>query len=156
MTKQMWTGRLRVVQRGMEAAVMLIDRRDGKLFAICQVEKGAVERVPDSSRYFVIKIKNAQGRHAFVGLAFNDRNEAFDFNVALQEFNKDLERDIILEQQHQKEESDSAGPTMDFSLKQGEKIKIAIGSKVGINIYIVYPFNAPHPKLTSAFWISSY
>lgn len=26
MTKQMWTGRMRVVQRGLEAAVMLIDR----------------------------------------------------------------------------------------------------------------------------------
>ncbi|CAM9691087.1 unnamed protein product, partial [Discosporangium mesarthrocarpum] len=126
MTKQMWTGRLRVVQRGMEAAVMLIDRRDGKLFAMCQVEKGAVERVPDSSRYFVIKIKNAQGRHAFVGLAFNDRNEAFDFNVALQEFNKDVERGSMLEKQQKEEDT---GPEKDFSLKQGEKIKIAIGGK---------------------------
>lgn len=26
MTKQMWTGRMRVVQRGLEAAVMLVDR----------------------------------------------------------------------------------------------------------------------------------
>ncbi|CAN0069515.1 unnamed protein product, partial [Laminaria digitata] len=76
MTKQMWTGRMRVVQRGMEAAIMLVDRRDGKLFAMCKVEDGAVERVPDSSRYFVIKIQNAQGRHAFVGLAFDDRNQA--------------------------------------------------------------------------------
>lgn len=63
-------------------------RRDGKLFAMCKVEDGAVERVPDSSRYFVVKIRNAQGRHAFVGLAFDDRNQAFDFNVALQEFKK--------------------------------------------------------------------
>lgn len=55
---------------------------------MCKVEDGAVERVPDSSRYFVIKIQNAQGRHAFVGLAFDDRNQAFDFNVALQEFKK--------------------------------------------------------------------
>lgn len=66
----------------------LVRRRDGKLFAMCKVEDGAVERVPDSSRYFVIKIQNAQGRHAFVGLAFDDRNQAFDFNVALQEFKK--------------------------------------------------------------------
>lgn len=55
---------------------------------MCKVADGAVERVPDSSRYFVIKIQNAQGRHAFVGLAFDDRNQAFDFNVALQEFKK--------------------------------------------------------------------
>lgn len=26
MTKQMWTGRMRVVQRGQEAAIMLVDR----------------------------------------------------------------------------------------------------------------------------------
>lgn len=26
MTKQMWTGRMRVVQRGLEAAIMLVDR----------------------------------------------------------------------------------------------------------------------------------
>lgn len=39
----------------------------------------------DSGRYFVLKIVNEQGRHAFIGIAFNERNDAFDFNVALQE-----------------------------------------------------------------------
>ncbi|CAN0451723.1 unnamed protein product [Ectocarpus sp. 12 AP-2014] len=141
MTKQMWTGRMRVVQRGQEAAIMLVDRRDGKLFAMCKVADGAVERVPDSSRYFVIKIQNAQGRHAFVGLAFDDRNQAFDFNVALQEFKKDIERSTKLKEDGQGG-GDSGGdggtaaattPKVDLSLKQGEKIKISIGggSKVG-------------------------
>ncbi|CAN0038721.1 unnamed protein product, partial [Scytosiphon promiscuus] len=136
MTKQMWTGRMRVVQRGKEAAIMLIDRRDGKLFAMCKVGDGAVERVPDSSRYFVIKIQNAQGRHAFVGLAFDDRNQAFDFNVALQEFKKDMERSTMLEKGGSaggegevggEGEADSGAPKVDLSLKQGEKIKISIG-----------------------------
>ncbi|CAM9648874.1 unnamed protein product, partial [Hapterophycus canaliculatus] len=127
MTKQMWTGRMRVVQRGQEAAIMLIDRRDGKLFAMCKVGDGAVERVPDSSRYFVIKIQNAQGRHAFVGLAFDDRNQAFDFNVALQ--------DTMLEKGGStggdggsvgEGDADGGAPKVDLSLKQGEKIKISI------------------------------
>ena len=45
-------------------------------------------QVRDSSRYFVLKITSPDGRHAFIGLAFNDRNHSFDFNVALQEFEK--------------------------------------------------------------------
>lgn len=75
-------------RNGQITGTTQLTRRDGKLFAMCKVADGAVERVPDSSRYFVIKIQNAQGRHAFVGLAFDDRNQAFDFNVALQEFKK--------------------------------------------------------------------
>jgi adaptin ear-binding coat-associated protein 1/2 len=45
-------------------------------------------QVRDSSRYFVLKIESPDGRHAFIGLAFNDRNASFDFNVAMQEFQK--------------------------------------------------------------------
>lgn len=84
---------------------------------MCPVKEGAVERAVDSSRYFVLKIQNAQGkqyitlsslrlslaaymfhqcivatilsgRHAFIGVAFGEREEAFDFNVALQEYEK--------------------------------------------------------------------
>ena len=29
----------------------------------------------------MIRILNAQGKHAFIGIAFNERNDAFDFNV---------------------------------------------------------------------------
>ncbi len=37
----------------------------------------------------MLKIQNNQGNYAFVGIAFNGRNFAFDFNVALQEFQKE-------------------------------------------------------------------
>ena len=40
----------------------------------------------DSGRYFVLRITNDKGRHAFIGICFNERNDAFDFNVALAEF----------------------------------------------------------------------
>lgn len=94
------------------------------VFAICQVtDDAAVERTLDSGRYFVLRITNAQGRHAFIGIAFNERNDAFDFNVALNEFKNELEREELAN----KLSSDlPVGPMKDMSLKEGEKIKIKI------------------------------
>lgn len=60
----------------------------GDLFAACPVDTFpglAVEPVSDSSRYFVLRLQDPSGKHAFVGLGFQDRGDAFDFNVALQE-----------------------------------------------------------------------
>ena len=60
----------------------------GDLFAACPVDAFpglAVEAVSDSSRYFVLRLQDPSGKHAFVGMGFQDRGDAFDFNVALQE-----------------------------------------------------------------------
>ena len=77
----------------------------------------------DSGRYFVFRIQNAQGRHAFIGVAFNERNDAFEFNVALQEFKTQNERE------NAPVASVSTIPLRDLSLKEGEKIKINITKK---------------------------
>jgi hypothetical protein len=59
---------------------------ESNIFAVCPItqfaEANGVDRCIgiDSSRYFVLRIQNAQGRHMFIGLAFNERNVAFDFN----------------------------------------------------------------------------
>jgi hypothetical protein len=46
----------------------------------------AIEAVIDSSRYFVIRIADANsGKHAYVGLGFPERAWAFDMNVSIQD-----------------------------------------------------------------------
>ncbi|RWW22632.1 hypothetical protein GW17_00013159 [Ensete ventricosum] len=94
---KIWSGRLRVVSCGDRCEIRLEDPGSGELFAACFVRPGqrenSVETVLDSSRYFVLKIEDGQGKHAFIGLGFNERNEAFDFNVALSDHEKYLRRE---------------------------------------------------------------
>ena len=44
-----------------------------------------MEKVLDSSRYFVLRIVDDGGRAAFIGMGFNERNDAFDFTAAIQD-----------------------------------------------------------------------
>jgi adaptin ear-binding coat-associated protein 1/2 len=120
-----WTGKLRVVGKGKIASIILYDDKNPS-FAVCKVtDDTCIEKTLDSGRYFVLKITNAQGRHAFIGIAFNERNDSFDFNVALSEFRSQVER----EEQAEKGVGSIAAPMMDLKLKEGEKIKIKINKK---------------------------
>ena len=75
---EVWQGTVKVVERGETTLVLLVDRTSGDIFAVCPIKDGAVDRCVDSSRYFVLRIENALGRHMFIGMAFNERNDAFD------------------------------------------------------------------------------
>lgn len=80
----------------------------------------------DSSRYFVLRIEN-QGKHAFIGLGFAERNEAFDFNVALQDHKKYL--------RHKAESAAAAKvaaskPDVDFTLKGPIKVALNVPGAV--------------------------
>lgn len=101
---KIWSGRIRVVSRRDRCEIRLEDPSSGELFAACFVYAGqretAVEPVLDSSRYFVLKIEDGQGKHAFIGLGFNERNEAFDFNVALSDHEKYVRREHEKEAGH--------------------------------------------------------
>lgn len=41
----------------------------------------------------MLKIEDGTGKHAFIGLGFAERNEAFDFNVALSDHEKHVKRE---------------------------------------------------------------
>lgn len=113
-----------MVARGSTLAIILQDDKN-QVFAICQVnDDSAVERTLDSGRYFVLRITNQQGRHAYIGIAFNERNDAFDFNVALNEFKNELHREQTATMMA------ASATSQDFSLKSGEKIKIKIVSNL--------------------------
>ena len=119
-----WSGKCKVIAKGKTAAVVLVDQNNAT-FAVCPVtDDSAVERVLDSGRYFVLRIQNAQGKHAFIGIAFNERNDAFDFNVALQEHKDSNNR----EKQAQATTSLPQLSNLIPALKEGEKIKISLGS----------------------------
>ncbi|KAA0202140.1 hypothetical protein HAZT_HAZT011973 [Hyalella azteca] len=115
-----WTGRMRLVSRGKECIMKLEDKVSGQMFAKCVVDKypgGAIEAVTDSSRYFVVRILDEQGRSAYIGLGFGDRSDSFDLNVALQDHFKWIK----VEAEAEKPE---AAPSLDLGFKEGETIKI--------------------------------
>ena len=131
--EKMWQGNIKVVERGDHCLVLLVDKVNGNIFAVCPVKDGAIERCVDSSRYFVLRIESAQGRHMFIGLAFNFRNDAFDFNTALQDMKRGKEAEL-------NPGSPFSGPSIDYRLKEGEKIHVNI-PKVNLSVNDSNPSN---------------
>jgi len=119
----LWTGRLTVTSKGDRCVVKLEDPSTGELFAQCPVSDASIEPVTDSSRYFVLKIDDGTGRHAFVGMGFAERSEAFDFSSALQDHKK-----YVKQRKEEKESVNkiSNAPKVDYSLPEGAKIHVNI------------------------------
>ncbi|NXE84907.1 NECP2 protein, partial [Cochlearius cochlearius] len=123
-----WSGRLRITAKGKVAFIKLEDKTSGELFAQAPVEQFpgiAVESVTDSSRYFVIRIEDGNGRRAFIGVGFVDRGDAFDFNVALQDHFKWVRQQSELAKQA---ENPDQGPKLDLGFKEGQTIKLNIAN----------------------------
>jgi hypothetical protein len=122
--QEVWQGTLKVVERGDLTVVLLVDRASGGIFAVCPVQDGAVDRCVDSSRYFVLRVENQNGRHMYIGMAFNERNDAFDFNTSLEDARREKESEanpVPLE----------TGPSKDYSMKDGAKIHINVSKVAG-------------------------
>jgi len=123
-----WTGRLRIASRGEQAIIFLEDPNNGELFAMSKYDpdSNSVESVTDSSRYFVVKIENDKGQHTFVGLGFQERTYAFDFNVCLQDHIKHIQNEKEAEKRRQEWDTQ---PKKDYSLRDGQSIQINIPGK---------------------------
>ncbi|KAF3189470.1 hypothetical protein TWF106_008841 [Orbilia oligospora] len=156
-----FTARIRVIETSdidggnVKTNIKLEDPESGELFANGPYEGPyCVSPVTDSSRFFAVRVVDG-ARRAYLGIGFEERSDAFDFNVCLQE----VRRHNNLEDQHggpannlatgktsygtgrnaaalgqpAKPSSVTAAvlhaPPKDYSLKDGETINITIGNK---------------------------
>ncbi|VDK83712.1 unnamed protein product [Onchocerca ochengi] len=126
-----WTGRMRLVTIGNKLELRLEDKVSGQLFAKCPVDEYpglSIEPVLDSSRYFVVRLKNDSGQTAFIGLGFADRSDSFDLNVALQEHFKYIEKSAEFNKEQMNDQ-----PKLDLGFKKGQTITINFGKKTSTN-----------------------
>ncbi|VDN06594.1 unnamed protein product [Thelazia callipaeda] len=132
-----WTGRMRLVAIGDKLEMRLEDKASGQLFAKCPIDRYpgvSIEPVLDSSRYFVVRLKNDNGQTAFIGLGFSDRSDSFDLNVALQEHFKYVEK-----KEGFNKEQLSDQPKLDLGFKEGQTITINFGVRISVfHIYVLH------------------
>lgn len=99
--RHIFTARLRVVETalsdpdsdaspssapGLKVDVILEDPASAQLFAAAPyTHRAVVEPAVDSARFFALTVRDHAARKAVLGLGFEDRSDAFDFAVALQE-----------------------------------------------------------------------
>jgi len=139
--RQIFTARLRILETAIPTAIndesvktdiLLEDPSNGQLFAAAPyTAAGVVEQVLDSSRFFAIRVEGEGGRKAVLGIGFEERSEAFDFSVGLQEVRKTLGIDDNGKAGGKKvsKEKEKAPEKKDFSLKEGETITVNIGGR---------------------------
>ncbi|KAI8624513.1 DUF1681-domain-containing protein [Xylariaceae sp. FL1651] len=140
--RQIFTARLRVLETAItqasgednvKADIVLEDPRNGQLFAAAPYTATAVvEPVSDSSRFFALRVQDEAGRKATLGIGFEERSDAFDFSVSLQEAQKTLGwvqsgppgKKPAIEKQDSTEKRD-------LSLKEGETITVNLPARFG-------------------------
>jgi adaptin ear-binding coat-associated protein 1/2 len=103
-----------------------------------------VEQVSDSTRFFAIRVVHGRQK-ATLGIGFEDRADAFDFGVCLQEVRRRWAIDKELANKSKTGHgstniggfqsifgsSNEEGGKNDYSLKEGEMINITIGVSSG-------------------------
>lgn len=119
-TNQIWFGTLNVVLRGKTCYIELVDDKK-KIFASTMIRDdgpSVIEPVLDSSRYFVMRIEKDR-KKAYIGIGFQERSEALDFKIALQEYKKYLDEPEDLSDEEEQ----------DYSLQEGETLHVDVAIK---------------------------
>lgn len=136
--QQIFTARLRIIETSIEsqikADIVLEDDNTGELFAAAPYASSAVvQQANDSSRFFAVRVVGEGGMKATLGIGFEDRSPALDFNIALAEMRKVLGMDGAGSGSSgrgtQGKSNIAKEEAQDFSLKEGQKIHIQVGSK---------------------------
>lgn len=147
--RQIFTARLRVLETAeavpggesedeekVKTDVVLEDASTGQLFAAAPYTTAAVvEPVSDSSRFFAVRVQDEAGRKASLGIGFEERSDAFDFSVALQEARKSLgweQPQLNATGGGPKKAADrKEEEKRDYSLKEGETITVNLPGRFG-------------------------
>ncbi|RKP07826.1 adaptin ear-binding coat-associated protein 1 NECAP-1, partial [Thamnocephalis sphaerospora] len=130
----LWQGRLRVLAVGKRCFIRLEDTNTGELFAEGPyTPKGnTVEPTLDSSRYFVLRVEDAgkstrdrclPRRHAFLGIGFRERSDAFDLTATLQDVARQHDTTSAT---NANKPAKASPPSVDYTLKEGETISLSI------------------------------
>jgi hypothetical protein len=146
--RQIFTARLRILETSIPVpgstsdddgsetvttTLLLEDSSTGQLFAAAPyTSPNSVEQALDSSRFFAITVIG-EGKKAILGMGFEERSEAFDFSIALQDARRVLgfEKDPNAGPKGGKSIPATEEPKRDFSLKEGETISINLGGLKG-------------------------
>mmetsp|Transcript_1652 Transcript_1652/g.3019 ORF Transcript_1652/g.3019 Transcript_1652/m.3019 type:complete len:282 (+) Transcript_1652:134-979(+) len=107
-----------------------------------------VDTVVDSSRYFVLRISDEKiGREAHIGIGFRERNDALNFKMSLDDYQKAMKREALFSEKidtvggnDEPDSGSSVGNSKSIiqdggrkfpTLKEGEKIHINIKGREG-------------------------
>ncbi|MCJ1275820.1 hypothetical protein MMC21_003623 [Puttea exsequens] len=136
--RQIFTVRLRIIETAIPLAdgsgeslsteILLEDPSTGELFAQAPyTDLKVVEATIDSSRFFAVRVVGEGGMKATLGIGFEERSDAMDFGICLQECRKVLG---LEPKSKGKAVGTSEAQKKDYGLKEGETIKVDIGSRL--------------------------
>lgn len=139
--RQIFTARLRILETSIPTSngddekvtttLLLEDPSSGDLFAAAPyTSPNTVEQALDSSRFFAVTVVG-DGRKAILGMGFEERSEAFDFSIALQDARRVLGMEGKPTAGRGKVAPPVEEPKRDFSLKEGQTISINLGGLKG-------------------------